>query len=54
MENKKLISEEELLKEIKSIISDELVALYSEEENKLLINFLNGQKFYILVKEKHN
>ena len=33
------------------LIKDEFVATCSEEENALVVNFLNGQQFQVSVKE---
>ena len=43
MNNKKTITEKELAEQLKCIIKEEILAIFSEEQNGLTLSFLNGQ-----------
>ena len=45
------IKKEELLEELETAIKDFFVATVSEEEGKLILNFVNGQKFCVSIEE---
>ena len=45
------ISVRDLTEEITLLITDEIVATYTEEETALQVHFLNGQNFRISVEE---
>ena len=45
------ITMKDLTEEITLLIKDEIVAMYTEEENALQVHFLNGQSFRISVEE---
>lgn len=40
-----------LTKEIAALIKDEIVATYTEEDNALLMHFLDGRNFRVKVEE---
>ena len=50
MNNK--INLNELISEIKLVLSDEFIALISNEENGFVMQFTNGQSFRVLVEAK--
>lgn len=40
-----------LTETITALIKDEIVAMYTEEDNALLVHFLNGRNFRVKVEE---
>ena len=49
--NQRQISVRDLTEEITLILTDEIVARYTEEDSALQIHFLNGQNYRISVEE---
>lgn len=45
------VTKEELLQELKVLMEDEFVAEIKEEDEKISLKFLSGQKFYVEISE---
>ena len=45
------IEQSELIMEVKTAIEDVFIAKIAEEQNGIVLNFLNGQKYLITVQE---
>ena len=50
-EQKKCISVEDLMVEIKLLIKEEIVARYTEKDGELQMHFINGQSFRVFIEE---
>ena len=54
MEEQKFITTKNLTEEIYTILKDEFIAKLTKNENFITLDFLNGQKFIVLVEEVNN